>query len=90
MDQPEFLTVKEVAGKLRVSLDCVYDLFAGGKLPGVRLGRGIRLSRSGFEAFLKQERTVPPPVVSRRVAVSPARRRSPVPLPASGPRFLRG
>jgi len=74
------LTVQQVAVRLNVCDDLVYDWCNSGMLPHFRLGRkgrrgGIRIEEGALEAFLttqKQEERQPPR--------SPAPRRKPVKL----------
>jgi excisionase family DNA binding protein len=47
-----FLTVQEVAEKLRVSTMTVYRLIKGGELPAVRVGRSFRVRDTDFDEFL--------------------------------------
>lgn len=42
---PPFLTAKEAAAHLRVSVWAVYDAVRAGTLPAVRIGRVIRIPR---------------------------------------------
>jgi len=59
----EFLTAKEVAERLRISLAMVYLLCAQGKLPHLRLGlrRGtIRVRECDLAAFVEECRTKHP------------------------------
>lgn len=54
------LTVREVAGLLRVSANCVYDLVSKGKLGCYRVGTGrgaIRVERNDVDAYLAACRT---------------------------------
>ena len=53
MREPEFLTVEEVAGLLRVSTRTVQRLLAEGQLPGVRVGRQWRIPRAELLAYLR-------------------------------------
>ena len=57
MDQSEeratgFLTVNEVATRLRVSNMTVYRLVSSGELPSVRVGRLVRLRTDDVETYL--------------------------------------
>jgi excisionase family DNA binding protein len=48
-DEPEFLTVKQAARHLNVSLGCVYRLCSTGKLPHYKFGDGqgaVRIRRA--------------------------------------------
>lgn len=53
MSGPEFLTVAEVAQKLRLSKMTVYRLAASGTLSAVRVGRSYRIAESAYKAYLK-------------------------------------
>lgn len=53
---PKFITMKEMASELRVSVDTLRRYFVDGKLPGIQwadfLGNGrLRATRESFEAF---------------------------------------
>lgn len=60
-ERNELLTVREVAGLLRVSQNCVYELVGRGRLACYRVGstgRGaIRIRREDVEAYLGACRT---------------------------------
>lgn len=52
-DQPDqFLTVIEIAALLRVSRATVYRLLHAGRLPGMRVGKSMRVSRRAVEDYL--------------------------------------
>ena len=56
------LTVKEVAGELRVSATCVYQLIEAGKLACHRIGVGrgaIRIAEADLAAFIEGCRQQP-------------------------------
>lgn len=59
-DTTPFLTVKEVADRLRVSKMTVYRLIQDGSLPAVRLGRSFRISRYEAFEYIKDSQYVPP------------------------------
>jgi excisionase family DNA binding protein len=48
-----FLTVAEVARRLRVSNMTVYRLINSGQLPAVRVGRGYRIRADDVDKYLK-------------------------------------
>ncbi len=50
----ELLTVKDVAGLLRVSRKTVYDLFYKGELESIQIGRARRVTREALERFLDE------------------------------------
>ncbi len=47
-----FVTVTEVADRLRVSTMTVYRLIKAGDLPAVRIGKSFRLRADDVEAYL--------------------------------------
>ena len=49
-----FLTVAEVARRLRVSNMTVYRLVKSGQLPAVRVGRGYRIREEDVRRYLEQ------------------------------------
>jgi WhiB family redox-sensing transcriptional regulator len=49
----EYLTVAEVAAMLRVSRATIYRLVHAGRLPGMRVGRSVRVSRVAVERYLR-------------------------------------
>ncbi len=52
MPEPEFLTVEEVADRLRVSKMTVYRLIHEDELPYAQIGRSYRIPRAMFERYL--------------------------------------
>jgi excisionase family DNA binding protein len=48
-----FLTVAEVAGRMRVSKMTVYRLVHSGELPAVRFGRSFRMERAAVEELIR-------------------------------------
>lgn len=50
----EFLTVQEVAARLRVSKMSIYRLCEAGDIPFVRVGRQFRILTNEFEVWLRQ------------------------------------
>jgi excisionase family DNA binding protein len=48
----QFLTVREVATRLRVSPATVYALCAAGSLPHTRISNSLRIALKDFEAFV--------------------------------------
>ena len=54
LSEVEFLTVAEVAQKMRVSKMTVYRLVHGGKLPAVRVGRSFRVSEDDVNEYLSK------------------------------------
>ena len=51
--QVQFLTVAEVAARMRVSKMTVYRLVHSGELPAARVGRSFRVPRSALEEYLR-------------------------------------
>jgi excisionase family DNA binding protein len=49
----QFLTVSEVAARMRVSKMTVYRLVHGGELPAARVGRSFRVPRRAVEEHLR-------------------------------------
>ncbi len=49
-----FLTVNEIARRLRVSNMTVYRLVRSGDLPAVRVGRGYRIREGDVERYLQR------------------------------------
>ena len=54
LSEVEFLTVAEVAQKMRVSKMTVYRLVHGGELPAVRVGRSFRVSEDDVNEYLSK------------------------------------
>ena len=52
--QREFLTTTEVGYALGVSAGRVYQMIAAGELPGVRMGRSVRIPRDAWEAWVRE------------------------------------
>ncbi|MGN0065294.1 MAG: helix-turn-helix domain-containing protein [Nocardioides sp.] len=49
-----FLTIAEVAAKMRVSKMTVYRLVHGGDLPAVRVGRSFRVTEDDVNEYLRK------------------------------------
>ncbi len=49
----EFYTIDEVADLLRVSKSMVYSMVQGKKLPGIKVGKLVRIPKAGLEEWLK-------------------------------------
>lgn len=56
-DAPRFLTPKELAELLRLSLSSVYRLIEKRQIPFHRLSGSIRFARGDVEAFIQEGRT---------------------------------
>jgi WhiB family redox-sensing transcriptional regulator len=52
-DPQQYLTVAEVAAMLRVSRATIYRLVHAGRLPGMRVGRSVRVSRVAVQKYLR-------------------------------------
>ena len=78
----EFLTVGDVAERLRVHPQTVRSWIARGELRAIKIGRTVRIRRSDFEEALERARAAP---AARRLAsetplgVIRATRRAPMP-----------
>ena len=55
MSDVVFLTIAEVAAKMRVSKMTVYRLVHNGELPAVRVGRSFRVTEDDVNEYLAQE-----------------------------------
>jgi excisionase family DNA binding protein len=53
LPQVQFLTVAEVAARMKVSKMTVYRLVHGGELPAARVGRSFRVPRRAVESHLR-------------------------------------
>jgi len=49
---PPVLRVAEVASILRIGRNAAYALVASGALPGIRVGRAVRVSREALRRFM--------------------------------------
>lgn len=49
----EFLTVADVAAKLKLNQQTVRNWIDAGKLPALHVGRRVRITRSDFDSFLQ-------------------------------------
>ena len=54
MSEAHFLTIAEVAAKMRVSKMTVYRLVHGGELPAVRVGRSFRVTEDDVNDYLRK------------------------------------
>ena len=55
-EQHEWLKVPEVAEVLRIARSRAYELVADGKIPSVRIGRSVRVSRKELDNWLEDQR----------------------------------
>jgi excisionase family DNA binding protein len=51
-----YYTPKEVAERLKLRVQTIYDYIRKGRLPAVRLGNRCRIAQSDLDAFLRQRR----------------------------------
>ena len=56
MDE-DFLTVEEIAKKLRVKVYTVRDWIRKGELIAYKVGRDYRIKKDDYEKFLQERRT---------------------------------
>ena len=54
LSEVQFLTVAEVAGRMRVSKMTVYRLVHSGELPAVRVGRSFRVPEDAVNEYLRK------------------------------------
>ena len=59
------LLVRELAEELRIPLSRAYELLRKGVIPGIRLGRQIRVSREALDQFLAEGGRVLPAKAGR-------------------------
>jgi excisionase family DNA binding protein len=62
-----FYTPREVAERLKLRVQTVYDYIRKGRLPAVRLGNRCRIAESDLDAFLRQRRGGSPAVDEKPV-----------------------
>jgi putative molybdopterin biosynthesis protein len=55
--EDEFLTVEEIAKRLKVKEFTVRDWIRKRELPAYKVGRTLRIKKEDFEEFLKKHRT---------------------------------
>jgi excisionase family DNA binding protein len=80
-----YYTPKEVAERLRLRVQTVYDYIRQGRLPAVRLGNRCRISHSDLEAFLAHQKSSTRPRASggERATVASTSQSSPLAEPQS-------
>ena len=54
MSEVKFLTIAEVAAKMRVSKMTVYRLVHSGELPALRVGRSFRVTEDDVNEYLRK------------------------------------
>lgn len=59
-DTTPFMTVKELAARLRVSKMTVYRLVQHGSIPSARFGRSFRIHRADAYEYIKNSQVIPP------------------------------
>ncbi|MFJ7305679.1 helix-turn-helix domain-containing protein [Streptomyces sp. NPDC099088] len=52
-----FLTVAEAATVMQVSRGTIYRLVNAGRLPAIRSGKSLRISRAALHAYLRESST---------------------------------
>lgn len=57
MTTSRWLSVRQIADTLHVSVQAVYARVEMGDLPAQRIGNSIRISSDDFEAYLRAHRT---------------------------------
>ncbi len=55
-EQHEWLKVPKVAEVLRIARSRAYELVADGKIPAVKIGRSVRVSRKELDRWLEEHR----------------------------------
>jgi excisionase family DNA binding protein len=58
-EQPEFLTVRELASYLRISLRTAYELVSRGDVPAAKIGGVYRIRLAELDRKLSGARTEP-------------------------------
>jgi excisionase family DNA binding protein len=53
----ELLTVAEIAGALKMNQQTIRNRIESGYLPAIRIGRGVRVKQSDFDALLEANYT---------------------------------
>lgn len=54
LDDSTFLTVAEVAARMRVSKMTVYRMVHNGELPAARLGRSFRVTEKAVDDYIRK------------------------------------
>ncbi len=55
--EPDFLTVGEIAEKLRVKVYTVREWIRKKELPAYKVGRDYRIAKEDYERFLRKRKT---------------------------------
>ncbi|HEU5230950.1 MAG TPA: helix-turn-helix domain-containing protein [Ktedonobacteraceae bacterium] len=56
-DKPEFLTVEEIANRLRVHEDTILRWIRAKRLKAYKIGRDYRIEKIDYEEFLRERYT---------------------------------
>jgi len=48
----DYMTAKEIANELRISTSTVIRLYKNKQIPGIKVGKQIRIRRKDFQRFL--------------------------------------
>jgi excisionase family DNA binding protein len=59
MNTPEFLTVPEVAARVRKSRQAIYLDIAKGVMPGTKINGSVRIPAAAFEQYLSDNTRLP-------------------------------
>jgi len=59
LEEPNFLTVKETAWRLRLCEKQVRRLISRGELPAYRFGTALRIKKEDIDLYVKARRTHP-------------------------------
>jgi excisionase family DNA binding protein len=86
----DYLTVKEVADSLRLSVQAVYDSIARGTLVAKKFGRAIRIHRDALAAYEDAADAGPKAKVRKSPLPAPGRRRVSAPADLMRPISERG
>ena len=54
-EEPEFLTVEEIANAFRVSKMTVYRMLHDGIIPHTRIGKSMRVKKTDMAKYLKKQ-----------------------------------
>ena len=57
MDDEEYLTVEDIAKRLKVKEFTVRDWIRKRELPAYKVGRTLRIKKTDFDEFMKKHRT---------------------------------
>lgn len=54
MNQDQLLTLRQVAGRLQVSMSTIHRRIKAGELPTVRIGRSLRVRPEDLDAYIER------------------------------------